>query len=76
MEEYGKVLRKTGEIELLQVNSEIEEYHKKLKDDEISSIESLKSILNTITEIKDITMVMEFRIQDIVERFRTLKMYN
>ena len=55
---------------------EIEEYHKKLRDDEISSIESLKSILNTITEVKDITMMMEFRIQDVVERFRTLKMYN
>jgi hypothetical protein len=56
------VLKKSGEAELLQVKKEIEEYREKLKEEPISSIECLKNILNTITEVKDTTMIMEFRI--------------
>lgn len=40
-----------------------------------SNIEELKSLLNQIAEIKTLSMMMEFRIADIVEKFRTLQMY-
>jgi len=43
--------------------------------DDPPRIEELKVLLNTITEIKDMTMMMEFRIFDVQERFRTLEMY-
>lgn len=40
-----------------------------------ANIEELKSLLNKIAEIKTISMMMEFRIADIVEKFRTLLNY-
>ena len=40
-----------------------------------TNIEELKSLLNKISEIKTVSMMMEFRISDIVEKFRTLQMY-
>ena len=40
-----------------------------------ANIEELKSLLNKIAEIKTMSMMMEFRIADIVEKFRTLINY-
>ena len=40
-----------------------------------ANIEELKSLLNKIAEIKTKSMMMEFRISDIVEKFRTLINY-
>jgi dynein heavy chain len=33
-------------------------------------------MLNFIQEIKNLSMVMEFKIGDVTEKFRTLKMYH
>ena len=44
-------------------------------DENPTNIEELKSLLNKISEIKTVSMMMEFRISDIVEKFRTLQMY-
>lgn len=40
-----------------------------------NNIEELKFILNKISEIKTMSMMMEFKIADVVEKFRTLLMY-
>jgi len=40
-----------------------------------ANIEELKSLLNKIAEIKTTSMMMEFKISDIVEKFRTLINY-
>ena len=64
-------------IELLKKcfkKKEIDEYHKKL-DSEPSHIEELKRMLNEITEILSMSMIMEFKISDVTEKFRTLKQY-
>ena len=37
--------------------------------------DSLKRTLNIISEIFNQSMVMEFRIADVMEKFRTLKIY-
>lgn len=39
------------------------------------TIDELKSLLNKISEIKTVSMMMEFKIADVVEKFRTLQMY-
>ena len=44
-------------------------------DENPANIEELKALLNKIAEIKTKSMMMEFRISDIVEKFRTLQMY-
>jgi len=75
LDRHGAILRIMGDRELLQIKKEIEDYHEKLRAETVS-IDDLKSILNTIAEINDSTMVMEFRISDVMEKFRTLKMYN
>ena len=61
---HGKVLKLLGERELQQIKNEIMENREKLADDP-PRIEELKILLNTITEIKDMTMMMEFRIFDV-----------
>ena len=45
-------------------------------EEDPTNIEELKSLLNKIAEIKTVSMMMEFRISDVVEKFRTLQMYN
>jgi dynein heavy chain len=44
-------------------------------DENPNNIEELKSLLNKISEIKTTSMMMEFKIADVVEKFRTLQMY-
>jgi dynein heavy chain, axonemal len=75
LDKHGSVLKTMGERELLQIRREIEDYKEKLKE-EPSVLEDLKVLLNTIAEIKNVTMIMEFRISDVMEKFRTLKMYH
>ena len=36
----------------------------------------MKALLNIISEIKNISMDMEFRVVEVQEQFRVLKMYN
>lgn len=44
-------------------------------DENPTNIEELKSLLNKIAQIKTVSMMMQFRISDVVEKFRTLQMY-
>lgn len=53
----------------------MDDYRAKL-DDNPTSIDGLKSLLNSISEIKNSSMMMELRISEVVEKFRTLIMYN
>jgi hypothetical protein len=41
----------------------------------MGAIDQLKSLLNVITEIKNKSMDMEFRIVEVQEQFRVLDMY-
>jgi len=52
----------------------IEDFENALEENP-ANIEELKALLNKIAEIKTMSMMMEFRISDIVEKFRTLQMY-
>jgi dynein heavy chain, axonemal len=61
-----------GNEELLQIVKEIEEFQEKLSLD-IKSLLSLKILLGDIQTIKGTSMVMEFRIADVQEKFRMLE---
>jgi len=50
------------------------EYEKNLRG-EMGAIEQLKALLNVISEIKNKSMDMEFRIDEVQEQYRVLKMY-
>lgn len=39
-------------------------------------MEDLKFVLGTITDIRDMSLLVEMRINDVQERYRTLSMYN
>ncbi len=41
-----------------------------------NTLEDLKFVLGTITDIRDMSLSVEMRINDIQERYRTLSMYN
>jgi len=41
-----------------------------------NTLEDLKFVLGTITDIRDMSLSVEMRIDDIQERYRTLSMYN
>jgi len=75
LDKHGNVLRTMGERELKAIVTEVSEYREKLKEDP-PRIEELKALLNQIRDIQDLTMNQEFRIHDVMERFRTLAMYN
>lgn len=64
LDKHGKVLKVLGERELLQIKNEVLDYRERLADDP-PRIDELKVLLNSITEIKDMTMMMEFRIFDV-----------
>lgn len=52
----------------------MEEYREKLRH-EPTQIDELKQMLNVIAEIRNHSMIMEFKISDVTEKFRTLKLY-
>ena len=52
----------------------MQDYEKHLKT-EVHGIDGLKHVLNKISEIKNTSMDMEFRINEIVEQYRVLRMY-
>ncbi len=52
----------------------IEEFQGNLNQNP-TNIEELKSLLNKIAQIKTMSMMMEFKIADVVEKFRTLLIY-
>ena len=57
------------------IKKEIEDYKEKLRQTP-KDIDDLKRMLNFIQEIKNMSMSMEFKIGDVTEKFRTLRMYN
>lgn len=61
--------------ELKTIRNDIDNYEKALGG-EMGAIEQLKSLLNVITEIKNISMDMEFRIVEVQEQYRVLGMYD
>lgn len=71
----GESLIDISQKELKHTVNDIGEYEKHLKT-EVHGIDGLKHVLNIISEIKNTSMDMEFRINEIVEQFRVLKMYN
>jgi dynein heavy chain len=60
--------------ELRAIQKDTLEYDKSLKG-EMGDIDQLKALLNVISEIKNKSMDMEFRILEVQEQFRVLKMY-
>jgi dynein heavy chain len=71
----GDSLKQIATKELRNIIRDTEEYEKALKG-EMGAIEQLKALLNVITEIKNKSMDMEFRIVEVQEQFRVLKMYD
>lgn len=74
MDKHGNVLKTLGLRELEAIKKEIDEYRDALRM-QPKDIEDLKKLLNLIEEIKNMTMNMEFKMGDVTEKFRTLKMY-
>jgi dynein heavy chain len=75
LEAYGEILKKMANSLLKDIIRDTEEYEKKLKG-EMGDIDQLKSLLNVISEIKNKSMDMEFRIIEVQEQFRVLNMYD
>lgn len=71
----GESLIDISSKELKNIVNEINEYEKQLKT-EVHGIDQLKHVLNIISEIKNTSMDMEFKINEIVEQFRVLRMYS
>ena len=71
----GESLIDISSKELKNIANDINDYEKHLKT-EVHGIDGLKHVLNIISEIKNTSMDMEFRINEIVEQFRVLRMYN
>ena len=74
VDRYGGVLKEIAMKDLDSIQKTIKEYDEKM-DENPQTIDELKSLLNKISEIKTVSMMMEFRISDVVEKFRTLQMY-
>lgn len=74
LEVLGKALLDIAQRELKSIVDETREYEDKLKA-EMGGIESLKSLLHTIGDIKNMSMEMELRITEVIEQFRILEMY-
>lgn len=70
----GDSLKSIATKELRQIVEQTIKYNKDLNA-EMGSIEQLKVLLKVISEIKDMSMDMEFRIVEVQEQFRVLKMY-
>lgn len=75
MNMIGDSLIDISSKELKNIVNEINEYEKNLRT-EVHGIEQLKHVLNIISEIKNTSMDMEFKINEAVEQFRILRMYN
>ena len=70
----GNGLKDLSNKELNAIIKETTDYERLLNQDP-SNIEALKYLLNIISEIKNKSMEMEFRISDVQEQFRILNMY-
>lgn len=71
----GESLKAIATKELKAIMTETANYDKALRG-EMGAIEQLKQLLNVISEIKNKSMDMEFRIVEVQEQFRVLSIYN
>ena len=72
---FSKSLYDKAVKNLKDILKEIDESHNRLQETP-SDINSMKSLLSEISKINTSHMVVEFKITEIEEMFRTLKMYN
>lgn len=72
---FSNILYEKAAKNLRDILKEIDESHNKLQETP-SDINSMKSLLSEISKINTNHMVVEFRITEIEEMFRTIKMYN
>ncbi|KAF3695797.1 Dynein heavy chain 10, axonemal Axonemal beta dynein heavy chain 10 Ciliary dynein heavy chain 10 [Channa argus] len=70
----GTLLNKPAKEDLFNLRDELMQLSTKLKQSP-DTLENLKSVLGTISDIKDMSLDVEIRINDIKERYRTLAMY-
>ncbi|XP_025020180.1 dynein heavy chain 10, axonemal, partial [Python bivittatus] len=71
----GKLLNESAKEVLYSLQENIERLSHNLKTTP-NTLEDLKFVLGTIAEIKDISLEVELKYLDILERYRTLAMYN
>ena len=71
----GESLKAIASKQLRQIVEQTNKYSKDLKAD-MNSIDLLKVLLKVISEIKDVSMDMEFKIVEVQEQFRVLNMYD
>ncbi|XP_056113379.1 dynein axonemal heavy chain 10 [Rhinichthys klamathensis goyatoka] len=71
----GRLLNDSAREELFNLRNELLKLSDHLKRNP-NTLEDLKFVLGTITDIRDMSLLVEMRIDDIQERYRTLSMYN
>ncbi|XP_033627732.1 dynein heavy chain 10, axonemal-like [Asterias rubens] len=74
VESLGTLLKDTASEELHALKTELQTLSTDLKKTP-NTLEDLKFVLRIISDIKDMSLDVEMRITDIVERYRTLEMY-
>lgn len=72
---YGEILREVAESQLYVLKTKMDKLNRDLERD-TTDINNLKFVLNTVGEIQSMSMEMEIDFQDVIEKFRTLRMYN
>ncbi|XP_056602848.1 dynein axonemal heavy chain 10 isoform X1 [Triplophysa dalaica] len=71
----GRLLNDSAREELFTLRNELVKLSENLKRSP-NTLEELKFVLGTITDIRDMSLSVEMRFIDIQERYRTLSMYN
>ncbi|XP_066511362.1 dynein axonemal heavy chain 10-like isoform X1 [Hoplias malabaricus] len=71
----GKLLNESAREDLFSLQKELQQLSDNLKRTP-DSLEDLKFVLGTISNIRDMSLSVEMRSVDIQERYRTLAMYN
>ncbi|XP_067862341.1 dynein axonemal heavy chain 10 [Heptranchias perlo] len=75
VQSLGYCLNESAKRELYNLRNELEELAVSLMKAP-DSLEDLKFVLSTIAKIRAMSLVVELRLKDIQERYRTLAMYN
>uniref|UniRef100_A0A8B9JEG5 Dynein axonemal heavy chain 10 n=1 Tax=Astyanax mexicanus TaxID=7994 RepID=A0A8B9JEG5_ASTMX len=71
----GRLLNDSAREDLYALRSELQQLSENLKKSP-DTLEDLKFVLSTISNIRDMSVDVELRFRDIQERYRTLTMYN
>nr|XP_038946048.1 dynein axonemal heavy chain 10 isoform X3 [Rattus norvegicus] len=71
----GKLLNESAREELYSLRDEIEHLAKNLKKSP-NTLDDLKFVLATISEIRTKSLIMELRYKDVQERYRTMAIYS